>query len=200
MPAETADESGVCTVTRGIFARPCLHCSFNSWMRRATRAFPIAWWKRNASGNAQRCSNEWKPPGVIDAAAGISGSRRHIRSKLGMVGLDIDHANGFAHRTPVPRGPKIHLWQPAANMSHPSELTVSSSTPKPCTPSTQRMARSCSARPRLAAATTWAKRAIGVRTPVPEWTQVTATTRVAGRISCASASAIWSGSAALGRW
>src|SRR5438067_290139 len=73
---------------------------------------------------------------------------------------------------------------------HPGEAMVSSSTPKPCTPSTQRTARSASARPWLAFATAWAKRAIGVRTPVLECTQVTATTRVRGRISRASACVI----------
>src|ERR1700730_13650923 len=126
MPADTSPDNGVCSRTCGTCERPRLHCSFRSRMRRAIRALPMARWKRKASSSAQRCSKEWKPPGVICPALGMrSGvSPRHIPSKVGTVGPVTAHPAAFAQISPVPRGPKIHLWQPAMNTSTPSEAAV----------------------------------------------------------------------------
>ena len=97
---------------------------------------------------------------------------------MGIVGT-ASHASGVPHTTPVPRGPKSHLWVPAMKKSQPRSSTVTSSTPSPWTPSTHSSARRPS-RSRSRSASAAAIAAIGSFTPVPEWTHVTATTRVAG--------------------
>ena len=101
-------------------------------------------------------------------------------SKLGIVGSSRRQAADRPQSSPVPRGPKSHLWQPAANRSQPSSAGDVSSTPKPCTPSTHSSTRSRSGRCRFAARTTAAMSRIGSFTPVEEWTHVTATHRVRG--------------------
>ena len=44
-------------------------------IRASTRSRPIAWCSANASGSAQRCSKEWKPPGVRRRPVGDAASR-----------------------------------------------------------------------------------------------------------------------------
>lgn len=64
---------------------------------------------------------------------------------------------------------------------------VMSSTPKPCTPSTQNSTRRSGERRALTVFTTSEMARTGVFTPVPECTQVSATTRVVGVMACSMA-------------
>src|SRR6476619_6220212 len=100
--------------------------------------------------------------------------------KSGIVGCIVGQSSARPHKTPVPRGPNIHLCVPAAKKSQPRDSMVSSSTPKPWAPSTQKRARSAGAREALARATASAMALTGVFTPVDECTQVTATILVLG--------------------
>src|SRR5437773_12309197 len=155
------------------------------------------------NGRRQRpiMSKAWKPPGENQAAlAGVCGecscshaSNGSSEKKRGITGRIFCQTTGFAHTNPVPRGPNIHLWVPAANASHPRAVIFGSSTPKPCTPSTISSTRSFSSLPRFACAMLSAIRAIGRRTPLLECTHVTPTARVFGpialRMRCAISSA-----------
>ena len=91
-----------------------------------------------------------------------------------------------AQSTPVPRGPPSHLWVPATKTSQKS--TGSGSTPRACTASTT------SSGPSSAAASL----VTGTFTPVPECTQVTATTFVRGVTAATIASIIASALACAG--
>ena len=97
-----------------------------------------------------------------------------------MVCVTCCHAPGLPQTSPVPRGPKSHLWQPVAKKSHPRSGSRTLSIPNPWTPSTQKRIRSASARPRFRGASARAMALIGSLTPVLECTQVSATTRVRG--------------------
>ena len=169
-------------------ASPSFSSAARACVRRATSARPPSpAWTLTASGSAQRCSNEWKPPGVISAPGGAPcGGRPSIHapytrgSKDGMVGASRRQACGAAQTNPVPRGPNSHLWQPEASRSMPRLGRDASSTPKPCTPSTHRRMRSRSRRPRLACATAAAISRSGSFTPLEECTHVSASARVRG--------------------
>ena len=95
-----------------------------------------------------------------------------------MVGAKRPMLSGRKNTTPVPRGPNSHLWQPAASMSAPSWSKVTSSTPKPCTPSTQSSTFLCGSRPALTPRRAWAISGIGIFRPVELCTQVRARARV----------------------
>src|SRR6266568_5321658 len=97
-----------------IFARPSLSCRFSEWMRAAILGLPMRWWNRNASPSAQRCSNEWNPPGVMSAAGGMSSGGIAFtqiwparRLKVGIMAVAAGHACDLPHTSPVPRGPNI---------------------------------------------------------------------------------------------
>jgi hypothetical protein len=144
--------------------------------------------------SAQRCSNEWKPPGVI-ALPGVP-----VSMNEGIVWVTCCHALGRPQTMPVPRGPKSHLWHPAAKKSQPRAGSLTFSTPKPWTPSTQSRIRSASLRSRLRRPSASAIRRIGSLTPVLECTHVSATTRVRSdtaavmrwTIAVADAAELWS--------
>src|ERR1700751_1796368 len=110
-----------------------------------------------ACGNAQKCSNAWKPPGENHAARGAvdgSCSSSHAAKRSGAVndgitGRILCQTAGFAQTKPVPRGPNNHLCVQAAKASHPSAVIFGSSTPKPWTPSTISSTRSFSSRLRV---------------------------------------------------
>ena len=111
-------------------------------VRSAIRRRPIRMCRSSAAESAQRCSNEWKPPGVISGPGGPFGAvspfiqaMYALPSKLGIVGSSRRQAADRPQSSPVPRGPKSHLWQPVANRSQPSSTGDVSSTPNACTPS-----------------------------------------------------------------
>ena len=90
----------------------------------------------------------------------------------------VSGAQSRPQRIPVPRGPNSHLWVPVARKSQPRSGRSTSTALNPCTPSTHttywsRGTRLSPARAAHASAT-------GTRTPVPECTQVIATTFVRG--------------------
>src|SRR5262249_20643437 len=75
--------------------------------------------KANASARAQRCSNEWNPPGVIATAAGrpaiplgggscpsSQGWKARRRRTWGSSGVTALHASARPQINPVPRGPE----------------------------------------------------------------------------------------------
>ena len=114
MPAETSSAIGVCSVTCRIPASP----SFTAVQlvdARGDFGLPSGW-NSNASPSAQRCSNEWKPPGVI-MSAGRGRRRRALHPGLvrgrcrsdGIVGASSGQARGGPRARPVPRGPNSHL-------------------------------------------------------------------------------------------
>src|SRR6516165_2290460 len=75
MPAERFSSRGVYSWTRGMRASPSFICVLSSCVRAVIRAGPMFWWNRIACGNAQKCSNAWKPPGENHAARGaVAGS------------------------------------------------------------------------------------------------------------------------------
>ena len=116
---------GVFTVTPSISARPSFSRVASACVVAATFARPpsSSAWTANASLSAQRCSNEWNPPGELSAPGATSGvppksqPEYAVPSKVGIVGARRSHASLAAHTSPVPRGPKSHLWQPEAKTS-----------------------------------------------------------------------------------
>src|SRR6266545_8157795 len=72
-PAERAEVCGVTSRTPLTSASPALSRCARVCVRAAMRARPILRAKLNASASAQRCSKEWKPPGVMAAARGRPG-------------------------------------------------------------------------------------------------------------------------------
>ena len=106
----------MCSLTFGIAARPSLQRVASSWMRAVTRARPSARGSANASGSAQRCSNDWKPPGVVRGPGGSeSGGSPFIQasnapqSKVGIdagvplprLGAAPDHAGAARAEDPL---------------------------------------------------------------------------------------------------
>ena len=131
-------------------------------------------WSR-AAASAQRCSNEWKPPGVICGPGGPFGPpapfihAAYARpSKLGIVGSSRRHAADRPQSRPVPRGPKSHLWVPATKKSQPRSSKSTSSAPNAWTPSTHSRTRSFSSRRSFTVASADASRLIGSFSPVLE--------------------------------
>ncbi len=135
-------------------------------MRAVTRGLPIARWKRNASASAQRCSNEWKPPGEMRGPGGSDSgvlpfihARSAAHSKVGMMPWCPFHASALA---PDQAG-AARAEDPLVAAGHEEVAAEigdgSSSTPKPCTPSTHRSTRSASARFAFTSASASAMRA-----------------------------------------
>jgi beta-N-acetylhexosaminidase len=86
------------------------------------------------------------------------------------------------HTSPVPRGPNSHLWQPATRKSQPRSGASAGSTPSAWTASAHTSTRSPGSRSRFSSPTAAVTSRSGSFTPVPEWTQVSASTRVRGPI------------------
>lgn len=105
MPEDSSSDIGVSTRTPGIAARPRSSWLASACGRACTCDLPMARWKSKAGARAQRCSNEWKSPGVI-LRPGVC---RTGVEKLGTVGRHCSQACGGAQMMPVPRGPKSHL-------------------------------------------------------------------------------------------
>ena len=130
---------------------PALSREASACTRAATRPRPIARWKRNASASAQRCSKEWKPPGVSAARRG--GRPGRTAAEPGAVARAV--LEGGDHRPQ-------RLGKRAARPEEPGAARAveplvaagdervaprapggpASSTPTPCTPSTHSSTRS----------------------------------------------------------
>ncbi len=100
---------------------------------------------------------------AVEAFCGlISEPQPPARPKAGIVGATAAWEAGLPQMMPLPRGPKSHLCVPATKKSQPIRATVSSSTPRPWTPSTTSSTRSASARSTSTSASASATRRVPV--------------------------------------
>ena len=104
-PADSASSRGVLSLTPPMPASPSFSSAARACVRRATSARPPSpAWTSTASGSAQRCSNEWKPPGVISAPGGASSGGAALDPRA--VDARVERRDGRGEPAPgVRRGP-----------------------------------------------------------------------------------------------